>query len=241
MDEQHRTISKGFVTTVFWVGIVVLVAFACAFSPIFVLQTVNVQGNRYVTSEDIMRIGGIQVGESMFSLNTAAIRQTLMKDLRIEQATVQRSLPGRLDISISERVPIAMIGCDYGYIEVGKDGIVLDAHRNLREMPVPIVSGVSAGDLFVGDVIADSQIKLVLQFLASLPEDTLAMLSEVSIADPDDVMVYAGSVQIRLGDLDELANKADVTESVINELKRTDRPIEYVDARFNVYSVRLRQ
>ena len=239
--KKHKMISQGSVATLLVGLIVVLGILACALSPIFVLKTVNIQGNRFVQDEDIIRIAGIRLGENLFQLQTDEIKRSLTKDLRIEQAVVQRSFPSQLDISISERIPLAMIKCDYGYLELGKGGIVLDAHRTLRDMPVPMISGAGVADLFVGDVVDDEQVGKVLSFLDAVGENTVKSLSEINITNPEDVMLYAGSVQIRLGSLDRLESKIEVTKSVISELQQTKHPIAYVDARFDVYSVRLRQ
>lgn len=239
--KKHKMISQGSVATLLVGLIVVLGILACALSPIFVLKTVNIQGNRFVQDEDIIRIAGIRLGENLFQLQTDEIKRSLTKDLRIEQAVVQRSFPSQLDISISERIPLAMIKCDYGYLELGKGGIVLDAHRTLRDMPVPMISGAGVADLFVGDVVDDEQVGKVLSFLDAVGENTVKSLSEINITNPEDVMLYAGSVQICLGALDRLDSKIEVTKSVISELQQTKHPIAYVDARFDVYSVRLRQ
>lgn len=239
--KKHKMISQGSVATLLVGLIVVLGILACALSPIFVLKTVNIQGNRFVQDEDIIRIAGIRLGENLFQLQTDEIKRSLTKDLRIEQAVVQRSFPSQLDISISERIPLAMIKCDYGYLELGKGGIVLDAHRTLRDMPVPMISGAGVADLFVGDVVDDEQVGKVLSFLDAVGENTVKSLSEINITNPEDVMLYAGSVQIRLGAMDRLESKIEVTKSVISELQQTKHPIAYVDARFDVYSVRLRQ
>ena len=239
--KKHKMISQGSVATLLVGLIVVLGILACALSPIFVLKTVNIQGNRFVQDEDIIRIAGIRLGENLFQLQTDEIKRSLTKDLRIEQAVVQRSFPSQLDISISERIPLAMIKCDYGYLELGKGGIVLDAHRTLRDMPVPMISGAGVADLFVGDVVDDEQVGKVLSFLDAVGENTVKSLSEINITNPEDVMLYAGAVQIRLRALDRLDSKIEVTKSVISELQQTKHPIAYVDARFDVYSVRLRQ
>ena len=187
--KKHKMISQGSVATLLVGLIVVLGILACALSPIFVLKTVNIQGNRFVQDEDIIRIAGIRLGENLFQLQTDEIKRSLTKDLRIEQAVVQRSFPSQLDISISERIPLAMIKCDYGYLELGKGGIVLDAHRTLRDMPVPMISGAGVADLFVGDVVDDEQVGKVLSFLDAVGENTVKSLSEINITNPEDVML----------------------------------------------------
>ena len=242
MDKnKEKTISAGSMTALLLGLVAVLVVLACAVSPIFVLRTINIHGNQYVQDEEIIRIAGIRQGENLFQLQTDEIRSNLTKDLRIDQAVVQRVFPSQLDITVSERLPVAMLPCDYGYVESGADGIILEAHRSLMDMPVPLITGVSAGGLFAGDVINDASICKVLSFLAQLPPESIKYLSEVNISNPEDVSIYAGSVQIRLGKLEDLGNKIEVTRSVLKELQQARYPIEYVDARFDVYSVRLRQ
>ncbi len=242
MDKKKdKTISAGSMTAMLIGLVAVLAVLACAVSPIFVLRTINIHGNHYVQDEDIVRVGGVHLGENLFQLQTDEVRRNLVKDLRIDQAVVQRSFPSQLDITITERLPVAMLQCDYGYVEAGADGVVLEAHRTLIDMPVPLITGTTAGGLFVGDVIQDPQLAKVFSFLAQLPEECIQSLSEINISNPDDVSIYAGSVQIRLGALDELAGKVEVTKSVLKELQEAKRPIAYVDARFEVYSVRLKQ
>ena len=238
---KHKIISQSSVAAILTGLVVVLGVLACALSPIFVLRNINVSGCRYVQPEDVIRIAGVRTGENLFQLQTDEIRRNLEKDLRIDQALVQRSFPSQLNIEINERVPLAFVKCEYGYLEAGKDGIVLDAHRTLRQMPVPMISGASVADLFVGDVIEDENIRKVLSFLSMLEDSSIQSLSEINIANPQDVLLYAGSVQIRLGSLEQLPDKVDVTISVLKELQQTKHPIEYVDARYDVYSVRLRQ
>lgn len=242
MDEKkHKIISQNAVATLLIALVAILIVLACALSPIFVLKTVTVRGCQFVPEEDIIRIAGINKGENLFQLQTDEIKKTLLKDLRIEQVTVQRIFPSELEIDVTERPPLAMVRCDYGYLELGKGGIVLDAHRTLRDMPVPVITGISVSDLFVGDVVDDKAANQVLDFVSSLDNNTIKCLSEINITNPEDVMIYAGSVQIRLGALEKLPEKVKVTKSVLTELQQTRHPIEYVDARFEAYSVRLRQ
>ncbi|ORU01347.1 Cell division protein FtsQ [Anaerovibrio sp. JC8] len=216
---------------------------AIALSPVFVLKHVNVHGNSYLPDEEIVRISGINLGENLFQLATDEIMQTMSKDIRIEQAIVRRKFPDSLDIQVVERIPLAIIKCDYGYLEVGRGGIVLDAHRTLAQIPVPIVSGVEVSNLFVGDTVENEQLNKVLNFLDKLNHDTAISIAEINITDPNNVIVYMNhSVQLKMGALDSLQRKLEITESVNREVKQAKHPIEYVDARFDgSYSIKLKE
>ena len=216
---------------------------AIALSPVFVLKHVNVHGNAYLSDEEIIRISGINMGENLFKLATDEIMQAMSKDIRIDQVIVRRNFPDSLDIQVVERIPLAIIKCDYGYLEVGRGGIVLDAHRTLSQIPVPIVSGVEVSDLFVGDTAENQQLSQVLDFLDKLNRDTATSIAEINISDPNNVMVYMNhSVQLKMGALDTLQKKLEITESVNREIKQAKHPIEYVDARFDgSYSIKLKE
>ena len=216
---------------------------AIALSPVFVLKHINVHGNTYLSNEEIIRISGVNLGENLFQLATDEIMQAMGKDIRIDQAIVRRNFPDSLDIQVVERIPLAIIKCDYGYLEVGRGGIVLDAHRNLSQIPVPIVSGVEVSDLFVGDTAENQQLSQVLDFLDKLNRDTATSIAEINISDPNNVMVYMNhSVQLKMGALDSLQKRLEITESVNREVKQAKHPIDYVDARFDgSYSIKLKE
>ena len=111
---KHKIISQSSVAVILTGLVVVLGVLACALSPIFVLRNINVSGCRYVQPEDVIRIAGVRTGENLFQLQTDEIRRNLEKDLRIDQALVQRSFPSQLNIEINERVPLAFVKCEYG-------------------------------------------------------------------------------------------------------------------------------
>lgn len=239
--EQGRNISHQTVTMIMGLLVAALVVIAVAFSPIFVLRNINITGNEFVSNEEICRIASIAPGENMLQLQTDEIKETLLKDLRIEQVTVRRSLPNGLDIQVVERTPVAVVKCDYGYLDIGRDGTVLDAHRTLRDMPVPLVTGIELSDMFVGDKVADANLSNALEYLDRLDEYTLQQLSEVGISNPEYVTAYTnGAVQIRIGKLDRLDDKADVTKSFVMELQTAKYPIEYIDLQYSSPVIKFR-
>ena len=83
------------------------------YTPIFTLQRVEVSGISYLTREQVLEIGRIHTGEPLFQLQTDAVAQNLMHDLRIESAVVRRRLPDRLEIEVVERKPVATVACTW--------------------------------------------------------------------------------------------------------------------------------
>ncbi|MBQ3434437.1 MAG: FtsQ-type POTRA domain-containing protein, partial [Selenomonadaceae bacterium] len=71
--------------------------------PFFTLKEIRLEGAKYLTEEDILRIGNIYMGEPLFKLETDVVQSRLSKDLRIEEVSVRRKLPRTLEIKIKER------------------------------------------------------------------------------------------------------------------------------------------
>ena len=232
-----RRLLKGFWFLVICAAIVAIVVY----SPIFVVRQINVTGNTYLSKDEVCRIAGVYQGEPMFRLETDTAVRTLTKDLRIEQASVRRIMPNILEIQIKERKPAATIACEYGYLDIDHEGMVLDAYLTLKKMPIPMITGISLRDMYVGDEVRDENIRRALTYLQALDEASLNQISEVSLASPEHVIAYTtGAVQIRLGALERLEEKAALTKTFLQDLKTARHPIEYVDFNYTAPFIRFK-
>ncbi len=210
--------------------------------PIFTLKEIKLNGATYITSDDILKIGNIYIGEPLFQLETDTIASRLSQDLRIEEVTVRRSLPSALEVTIKERKPLATIVCDYGYLNLDKNAKVIDSYKSLRTMQIPMITGATVHDKYIGDDVDDEMIKQVLNFLQKIDDDALEKISEVAIISEDYIVAYTNtekSVQIRIGKLERLEEKARLTESFLKDLANNPNPIEYVDFNYTAPFIKL--
>ena len=210
------------------------------YSPIFVLRDVQVMGSRYLPKEEITKIAGVYLGEPLFQLETDEVTKRLTQDLRIEEVTVRRRLPSTLDISVKERMPVATVACEYGYLDIDRQGKVIDSYRTLKNMPIPMVTGVQVRDLYIGDDVKDETVKSILYYLQQLDEASLNQISEVAITGQDYLVAYTTkSVPIRLGTLDRLDEKARLTEDFLRDLSMNPHAVEYVDFNYTSPFIKL--
>ena len=211
------------------------------YSPLFTLQRVVLHGNAYLNEEDILTSGRLHKGEPLFQLETDEVTQNLMKDLRIESAVVRRRVPDTLEIELKERLPVATVACDYGYLDLDRQGKVIGSYKSLRKMPIPLIAGVKMHDMYIGDDNHNPQVAKVLEFLSQLNEEALNSLSEVSIADPQAVTAYTNqAVQIRLGNFERWEEKAEQTKEFLHNLPNSRHQIEFVDFSYTAPFIRLK-
>lgn len=235
---SHRRIKKGLLFILICAAVIGIVVY----SPIFTVREIAVSGNNYLTKNDIAKISGVYLGEPLFQMDTVLVTKRLMKDLRIEEASVRRSLPATLSISIKERAPMATIASDYGYLDLDRQGKVIDSYLTLKKMPIPMITGMTLHDMYIGDDTDDKLIKNILFFLQQLDANALNQISEIAIISPDYIVAYTTkSVQIRLGKLERLEEKAKLTEDFLDDLSENNRPIEFIDFNYTAPFVKLAQ
>lgn len=217
-----------------------LVAFI-VYSPLFTLQRVRLQGNTYITETDILTSGRLHKGQPLFQLETSEVTQNLLRDLRIESAVVRRRLPDTLEVEITERTPVATVACDYGYLDLDRQGKVIGSYKSLRKMPIPMITGVKMHDMYIGDDNKDTRVAKVLELLASLNQEAINSLSEISVANPEAVTAYTNqSVQIRLGNFERWEEKAEQTKEFLHNLPNSRHQIEFVDFSYTAPFIRLK-
>lgn len=217
-------------------GLVAIVVY----SPLFTLQRLVVNGNSYLKADEVMQIAHVYRGEPLYQLETAEVTQHLLRDLRIESATVHRRIPDTLEIDIVERRPIATVACDLGYVDFDRQGKAIACYKGLKSMAIPVITGVSVHDIYIGDDNADPNVADALKLLAGLDETALNQISELSLAASGVALYTTNAVQIKLGNFDRLEEKIKLINSFLKELPESKHKIEYVDFSYTAPVIRLR-
>jgi cell division septal protein FtsQ len=75
----------------------------------FELKAAKIQGNRFVTKEEIFELAGIDFSKDIFEIDTDEIETRILNHPMIEQVSVTRFLPSALKIKVKERDLIAVI------------------------------------------------------------------------------------------------------------------------------------
>jgi Cell division septal protein len=221
---------------------VIITAFLFINSTYFAVGAVVVDGNRYITQEEIYSIAGIPSEINIFRLNTGTIKNRLLHDLRIEGAEVTRQFPTTIAITVRERQPLAWVACSYGFVQLDKQGTVLAAVKSIKKVDVPIITGVRLGNVYIGDTVDALTVKNVLAYLANMDESAIAQLSEVNIRPAGDLVVYTiQAVTIRLGAPDRLADKAKLTGDILQEIGDKKSLIEYIDLNYASPYIKFKQ
>lgn len=210
------------------------------YSPLFTFQQLVVHGNVHLDEDELCEIARIHYGQRLFELKTDEMTTNLLRDLRIESAVVRRQLPHKIEMDIVERIPVATVACDYGYLDFDRQGKVIASYRSLKGADIPIITGVKLRDLYIGDDNTDPQVAQAISFLARIDPADIGEISEVSLRNPDAVVAYTKTaLPIRLGQLTGIPDKAALTQDFLRDQKTTRHTVEYVDFSYDAPFIKL--
>jgi cell division protein FtsQ len=126
----------------------------------FTLASVDIEGRKILTDDEILAALGHKPGQSLVFLDANAARERLMQNPLVLSATVRKLYPDKVAISIVERQPFALWQRGEKMSVIASDGTVIEGVAEGRFADLP---------LFVGQG-ADTSAKSLLAALKPYPE-----------------------------------------------------------------------
>lgn len=126
------------------IGMCVLVVGAIVFlctTPLFNVTEIEVLGNENVSKEEIVSLSQIKLNENMFKNIKTTIKQNIKGNAYIENVSVKRVLPNKLQITVQERKVKFMVKHLDSYAYINSQGYILEVTSQTKE--VPIIEGMS--------------------------------------------------------------------------------------------------
>jgi len=213
------------------------------FSPGVMLTSADqiaVEGNRFVPREAIVEKFSADMGRSVIRVPLGERRKELESLPWVEQARVQRVLPNRIRVEITERIPVA-------FLRTGRELSLVDFHGMIFDRPVegdfrfPVVGGI------LESMPQEQREQRMNSFVQFMKEIELAQpgaddrISEVDLSDPTDLratLTGLGSdasnpspVLVHFGDSD-FGNRYHLLAGNIDQWRASAGSVDSVDLRF---------
>ncbi len=118
-------------------------------APSFAVQHVQVHGHSQVGVEEVLKTAGVDRSPNLLALDLEEVERRLVDHPWILTARVVRELPDRLEIQISERVPVALIALGSLYL-VDVRGAIFKRVEAGEHWDFPVMTGLSAEDVASG-------------------------------------------------------------------------------------------
>jgi cell division protein FtsQ len=156
---------------------------------------VQVTGNQYVPRGRVLEIFAADRNRSVLRIPLYERRRQIESIPWVEQATVRRALPNRIEVEITERTPIAFLreGSDLALVDV--HGVILD--RPLKaNFHFPVVTGIGA-DM----PIEDRELRMQMfagftQQVETARAGAMDQVSEVDLTEAKDLRATISGLQV---------------------------------------------
>lgn len=202
-------------------------------SDFFSLKKVEVEGNRRVPVEEILRLAGLEPGLNLWRIDTKGAVARLKAHPLLETVTVKRKWPHTLIIYVREREPLALLPGPGVFWIIDGEGYIMESSNHIASNKLPLISGIQVGNIGPGTKLEDSRLKAALEVLKALPLKAREEIEEIQALDAENLLLYLPErIKVKFGDATSVEDKWERIEGV---LKNTDQLglLEYIDVSFN--------
>ncbi len=203
-------------------------------------EQIEIRGNRFVAPDAIAEKYSADLGRSVVRVPLTERREAIESLAWVEQAHVQRVLPNRIRVEITERTPVA-------FLRTGSDLSLVDAHGVILDRPVegefrfPVVSGIGEA---TPRATREQHMNLYAQFMKEIERVQPGAddhVSEADITEASDLRATltgmgaasgkASPILVHFGDSD-FGNRYHLLAENIDQWRASAGSVDSVDLRF---------
>lgn len=230
---RHRAMIIGLTLVALWA---ILFIFPIPFGNLVV------SGSKDVTVDDVIAAGDIRRPVNLLQINPGHLEERLTHDLRIDTAKVTYVFPLTLQVTVTDRKPIAVVTTQFGFAAIDKTGRVIRIGPAIEDTNVPLVSGIKLGNVLLGDTMTEESVKAAVTYLVALNPDWRKNISEINVGDLNAITAYTTEgLPLHLGNTQELDKKAQLTENMVTDVKTRGVNAQYLDVNINAPYIKVQQ
>jgi len=139
---KHK--KKNYPLRIIVVVAIIAAAFVFAHLSCFNVDGIAVIGNEGVADQEIIELSEIEMGKSVFDVHPLLAQHKIKKNLYIEKVNVNRKLPNKVEIIVTERSLLAQFHKDDQFVITDSKGMVLDISK--EEHKATTIEGVTVTD-----------------------------------------------------------------------------------------------
>ena len=108
----------------------------------FTIAGVDVKGVRSVSDDDIREVATMFTGQNVFRVDLGAATRRVLADPWVRDVRIERRLPNRISIFVTERVPKAVLQASNGKYLLDGEGVVMVPLRSgsAGAPPLPVIA-----------------------------------------------------------------------------------------------------
>ena len=210
--------------------VIIVVAVIFVMSVSFRVENIQVVGNNHYTASEIINAIDIEEGDNLFFFDRfAAITRVFAKLPYIQEVSLERALPNRVTIRVTESNAVAYVKIGLEYWTFDEKCKVLGKAAEGEEQGLIPVTGLNPGTIFINEPLATADhdertINYLRAVLYQIVERGISyQVSKIDFSNTNSVILYYGEKYIvRLGDPYATEHKFSMVLDAISKLKDGD-------------------
>lgn len=179
------------------------------FSTVVTVREVAVDGNTTLSAARVEKVARAPIGRPLARVDLAAIRARVETLPAVRSAEVSRSWPDTVAITVTERVPVALVDRGAGLQGVDEEGVLFGSHPR-RPEGLPLVQ--TAPDV-KSEALAEAA-----RVVVSLRSDIAARVDRVEVETVDRILLrLSGGRTVMWGSAEDSAEKAAVLAVLLEQ------------------------
>jgi len=225
---------------IFLIGVLIVGGYQAAAlllaAPFLSVGDIVVSGNSQLSEGEIRTLVSGLLGENILAVDLEGYRQQLVESPWLRDGTLRRVLPTTIEVSVTERHPVALARFTDQLYLVDECGTVIDRHGpRFAAFDLPIIDGLAVSDT-TATIVDFGRMALVTRLLdqLSLNPEMLGLISQIDVSDQYDAVVLLSDdpVLLHLG-TDKFLERLLFYAELVPALKERVANIDYVDLRFD--------
>lgn len=204
--------------------------------PVWQIETIRVEGNRFVSKSEIVKIGEKFLGENIFLVNKDDIDKQVKNIPLVKSIKIKKSFPNVLIVVVEERKEAAVAVVNRESVLFDDEGIILNPYhpafvqQNLPSIAdLAVIVGLKSSDIFENK-LKDQQQILLSTILRDLKKHLASESIKIDIADTDNIsLIVDDIIQVKIGDSKNIDKKLNAFKSLREFEENRLHSIEYID------------
>ena len=236
-SKKNKKISL-FIKCTSLISMMIIISLIIMTSEVFNITEIIVDGNVQVGEELIIEFSKAKIGQNIFKTNIKEIASNIKNNTYIKSVEVDRILPTKLKITVTERVATYMLECSENYIYIDNQGYLLELSN--QTLNIPIISGFDdSGEELLSIKRLNSKDLAKLNDILKITEmsksyNMFENINKLSIEKNKDYVIYMENIgkKVYIGDTTDLNNKMLHLKKILDETQGKNGNI-YINGNLN--------
>ena len=219
-------------SVVFWPLAFALVCAALIFvlGVFFQVRSIEINGNKFYTDEEISVASGVAEGDNLFFINRFSAASRIFAKLPyVEEISIDRQLPSKLIIDVIESEAIACLETDNGLWAIDRSCKLLSKVSNADAAALVYIKGITAvspaeGEMMVSPEAGEETVSYLSDMLKQI--SALNLRQSIEVLDMSDInnpqFDYVGRFTVKMGKYENVAYKFQLLIATVQALQSGD-------------------